>query len=68
MLALWRGGLGRSTQTRRRIKAKFHGRREGYTIFKGPITDNKGKAVITAGTDRDQRILNSRRWTIWSRA
>jgi simple sugar transport system substrate-binding protein len=26
-----------------------------YTIFKGPIMDNKGKAVITAGTDRDQK-------------
>ena len=25
-----------------------------YTIFKGPITDNKGKTVIAAGTDRGQ--------------
>jgi basic membrane protein A len=35
------------------IKAKLA---EGtYTIFKGPIMDNKGKAVITAGTDRGQK-------------
>ena len=26
-----------------------------YTIFKGPIMDNKGNAVITAGTDRGQK-------------
>ena len=26
-----------------------------YTIFKGPIMDNKGKTVITAGTDRGQK-------------
>ena len=25
-----------------------------YTIFKGPIKDNKGNAVIAAGTDRGQ--------------
>src|SRR6202046_3780652 len=25
-----------------------------YTIFKGPITDNKGKTVIASGTDRGQ--------------
>jgi basic membrane protein A len=36
------------------IKAKFLSA-EGYTIFKGPIMDNKGKAVITAGTDRGQK-------------
>jgi simple sugar transport system substrate-binding protein len=26
-----------------------------YTIFKGPISDNKGKTVIAAGTDRGQK-------------
>ena len=26
-----------------------------YTIFKGPIMDNKGKTVITAGTERGQK-------------
>jgi simple sugar transport system substrate-binding protein len=26
-----------------------------YTIFKGPILDNKGKTVIAAGTDRGQK-------------
>jgi basic membrane protein A and related proteins len=26
-----------------------------YTIFKGPIMDNKGKSVIAAGTDRGQK-------------
>jgi basic membrane protein A and related proteins len=26
-----------------------------YTIFKGPIMDNKGKTVIAAGTDRGQK-------------
>ena len=26
-----------------------------YTIFKGPITDNKGKTVITASTERGQK-------------
>ncbi len=26
----------------------------GYTIFKGPLKDNKGKTVIPAGTDRGQ--------------
>ena len=26
-----------------------------YVIFKGPIVDNKGKAVIAAGTDRGQK-------------
>jgi simple sugar transport system substrate-binding protein len=36
------------------IKAKFLSA-EGYTIFKGPLMDNKGKAVITAGTDRGQK-------------
>jgi simple sugar transport system substrate-binding protein len=36
------------------VKAKFLSA-EGYTIFKGPIMDNKGKAVITAGTDRGQK-------------
>src|ERR1700720_1108716 len=35
------------------IKAKLT---EGnYTIFKGPIVDNKGKTVITAGTERGQK-------------
>jgi simple sugar transport system substrate-binding protein len=28
---------------------------EGYSIFKGPIMDNKGKTVITAGIDRGQK-------------
>ncbi len=36
------------------IKAKFLSA-EGYSIFKGPITDNKGKTVIAAGTDRGQK-------------
>ena len=35
------------------IKAKFLG--DGYTIFKGPIKDNKGNTVITAGTERGQK-------------
>jgi basic membrane protein A and related proteins len=35
------------------IKAKLVA--GNYTIFKGPIADNKGKTVITAGTDRGQR-------------
>jgi basic membrane protein A len=26
-----------------------------YTIFKGPIMDNKGKTVIAAGTERGQK-------------
>jgi simple sugar transport system substrate-binding protein len=26
-----------------------------YTIFKGPIMDNKGKMVIASGTDRGQK-------------
>ncbi len=35
------------------IKAKLT---EGnYTIFKGPITDNKGKVVIAAGVERGQK-------------
>src|SRR5438128_2698188 len=36
------------------IKAKFLSA-EGYSIFKGPISDNKGKTVIAAGTDRGQK-------------
>ncbi|MDE5455823.1 BMP family ABC transporter substrate-binding protein [Bradyrhizobium sp. CSA112] len=35
------------------IKAKLMA--GDYTIFKGPIMDNKGKTVITAGTDRGQK-------------
>jgi simple sugar transport system substrate-binding protein len=35
------------------VKAKFMA--DGMTIFKGPITDNKGKTVIAAGTDRGQK-------------
>jgi basic membrane protein A and related proteins len=35
------------------IKAKLTA--GDYTIFKGPITDNKGKMVIAAGTDRGQK-------------
>src|ERR1700759_782229 len=35
------------------VKAKFMA--DGFTIFKGPIMDNKGKAVIAAGTDRGQK-------------
>ena len=35
------------------IKAKLVA--GSYTIFKGPIMDNKGNAVITAGTDRGQK-------------
>jgi hypothetical protein len=54
MLALWRGGLGEARKHADEIKAKFLSA-EGYTIFKGPIMDNKGKAVITAGTDRGQK-------------
>jgi len=35
------------------VKAKLT---EGtYTIFKGPIMDNKGKTVISAGTERGQK-------------
>jgi simple sugar transport system substrate-binding protein len=34
------------------VKAKLMA--GGYTIFKGPIMDNKGKAAITSGTDRGQ--------------
>jgi simple sugar transport system substrate-binding protein len=36
------------------VKAKFLSP-EGYSIFKGPIADNKGKTVIAAGTDRGQK-------------
>jgi simple sugar transport system substrate-binding protein len=35
------------------IKAKLTA--GDYTIFKGPIADNKGKTVIAAGTDRGQK-------------
>jgi simple sugar transport system substrate-binding protein len=35
------------------VKAKFMA--DGITIFKGPLTDNKGKTVIAAGTDRGQK-------------
>jgi basic membrane protein A and related proteins len=35
------------------IKAKLTA--GGYTIFRGPMADNKGKAVIAAGTDRGQK-------------
>jgi basic membrane protein A len=35
------------------VKAKFMA--DGMTIFKGPITDNKGKTVIAAGIDRGQK-------------
>ena len=35
------------------IKAKLTA--GDYTIFKGPIMDNKGKTVIAAGTDRGQK-------------
>ena len=35
------------------IKAKLTA--GDYVIFKGPITDNKGKTVISAGTDRGQK-------------
>jgi simple sugar transport system substrate-binding protein len=28
---------------------------DDYTIFKGPLTDNKGKTVIASGTDRGQK-------------
>ena len=34
------------------VKAKLMA--GGYVIFKGPLKDNKGKAVIAAGTDRGQ--------------
>jgi basic membrane protein A and related proteins len=49
-------GEGVSAEARKHaddIKAKLTG--GDYTIFKGPIMDNKGKAVITAGTDRGQK-------------
>jgi basic membrane lipoprotein Med (substrate-binding protein (PBP1-ABC) superfamily) len=36
------------------VKAKFLSA-EGYTVFKGPLLDNKGKTVIAAGTDRGQK-------------
>ena len=36
------------------IKAKFLSA-EGYSIFKGGLLDNKGKTVISAGTDRGQK-------------
>src|SRR6201993_4448849 len=36
------------------IKAKFLSA-DGYTFFKGPIADNKGKTVIAAGTERGQK-------------
>ena len=35
------------------IKAKLTD--GSYTIFKGPIADNKGKVVIASGTDRGQK-------------
>jgi basic membrane protein A len=35
------------------IKAKLTS--GDYTIFKGPIADNKGKVAIAAGTDRGQK-------------
>ncbi|MFX9265444.1 hypothetical protein ABTN90_19370, partial [Acinetobacter baumannii] len=35
------------------VKAKFMSGE--YTIFKGPIADNKGKTVIAGGTDRGQQ-------------
>jgi basic membrane protein A len=35
------------------VKAKFMA--GDFTIFKGPITDNKGKIVIAGGTDRGQQ-------------
>ena len=35
------------------IKAKLTS--GDYVIFKGPIMDNKGKTVISAGTDRGQK-------------
>ena len=54
VLALWRGGLGGSAQARRRHQGQAL-TAGGYTIFKGPIMDNKGKAVIAAGTDRGQK-------------
>src|SRR6201996_8204485 len=35
------------------VKAEFMA--GGYSIFKGPIADNKGKTVIAAGTERGQQ-------------
>jgi simple sugar transport system substrate-binding protein len=35
------------------IKAKLVG--GTYTIFKGPIADNRGKTVIATGTERGQK-------------
>ena len=45
-----------SAEARKRaddVKAKFMA--GDYTIFKGPISDNKGKAVIASGVDRGQK-------------
>ena len=45
-----------STEARKHadeVKAKFMA--DGYTIFKGPMVDNKGKTVIASGTDRGQK-------------
>ncbi len=53
-LALWRGGLGRSAQARRRHQGQADGRRLHH--LQGPDhVDNKGKTVIAAGTDRGQK-------------
>ncbi len=35
------------------VKAKFMA--GDFTIFKGPIADNKGKTVIAGGTDRGEQ-------------
>ena len=55
VLALWRGGFGRRPASMPTISRPSSCPRAGYTIFKGPITDNKGKTVIAAGTDRGQK-------------
>ena len=55
MLALWRGGLGRSAQARRRHQGQVPVRRRLHHLQGRPIMDNKGKTVIPAGTDRGQK-------------
>ena len=68
VLALWRGGLGRSAQARRRGQGQVPVRRGLHHL--------QGRARRQQGQDRDRRpapiaarrIPNWRRWTIWSRA
>jgi FkbM family methyltransferase len=54
LLVEYHDGLIPGIRRTRSLRSMFKLMAGGYTIFKGPIMDNKGKAVITSGTERGQ--------------